>query len=104
MTAEEESGLHKSLLKGNVQSVTFLRDCEEVKGFIEANLKERTVNIYDAHMKPLSKEQKLEFMDFKPAGQKLEQKTATVKGGDDLEDNAQLKKKQARTRGYGISM
>lgn len=50
MTAEEESGLHKSLLKDKVQSVTFLKEGEEVKGFIEANPKERTVNIYDAHM------------------------------------------------------
>lgn len=95
--------LHASLLKGNVQSVTFLKNGEEVKGFIEANPKEKTINIYDGHMKPLSKEQKQDFLDKDPGKEKA-QKTEVKKGGDDLEENAGLKKKRTRSKKNGVGL
>lgn len=48
---EQKSALIKSLEKGNLQSVTFQRDGREEKMFLEANPKERTLNVYDAEMK-----------------------------------------------------
>ena len=61
---------HGSDCQGNVQSVTFLKDGEEIKGFIEANPKDKTINIYDAKMEPLSKEAKQDFVDRHPGKEK----------------------------------
>jgi len=108
MSVEDDQKLYNSLQKGNVQSVTFLKDGEEVKGFIEANPRDRTINIYDGKMEPLSKEAKQDFIDHHPGkekqqavngqepGKKKEQKqevkaTATDAGGD---DSPELKKKR----------
>jgi hypothetical protein len=103
MPVEDDQKLYNSLLKGNVQSVTFLREGDEVKGFIEANPKDRTINIYDSHMKPLSKEQKQDFLDHEPGKEKAQKETVKP-GGDDLEENAQLKKKRTRKKGNGLSV
>ncbi len=99
---EQDNALHNSLMKGNVQSVSFLKDGEEVKGFIEANPKDRTLNVYDGHMKPLTKEQKEELMDI-PAPKAKQQKQST-KAGDDGGDDIELKKKRTRKQGNGVKM
>ena len=92
MTEEGNGKLQKSLLKGNVQSVTFLKDGAEVKGFIEANPKDKTVNIYDSHMKPLSKEQNQDFLNHHPVNNK-EQKQEVNAMSADVGDDGALKKK-----------
>jgi len=102
MDVEQDNTLHNSLMKGNVQSVTFLKDGEEVKGFVEANPKERTLNVYDGHMKPVSKEQKEELMDI-PAPKQQQQKQS-AKPGDDGGDDIELKKKRTRKQGNGMKM
>jgi hypothetical protein len=118
MSVEDDQKLYVSLLKGNVQSVTFLKNGEEVKGFIEANPKDKTINIYDGHMKPLSKEQKQDFIDHNPGQRPFtkpevkaeektngkEQKASVKKGGDDLEVSAELKKKRTRKKGNGLGV
>ena len=100
MSVEEDNKLHASLLKGNVQSVTFLKNGEEVKGFIEANPKDRTIDIYDAHMKPLSKEAKQDFLDKEPAKEKVQQQQQKP-AGDDLDDG-KLKKKRVSKKSNGV--
>lgn len=101
-SAEEETNLLASLKKGNVQSVTFLKEGEEVKGFIEANPKERTINIYDGKMKPLTEEKKQEFMDLPPARQQSAKQST---GGEDEEGGGpELKKKRTRKQGNGQSV
>jgi hypothetical protein len=49
-TPEENASLKKSLEKGNIQSVTFLKDGKEEKMFVEANPRDRNVNVYNAQM------------------------------------------------------
>lgn len=104
MSVEEDNKLHASMLKGNVQSVTFLKNGEEVKGFIEANPKDRTINVYDGHMKPLSKEQKQDFIDSNPGKQQEQKADVKKEAGDDLEVNAELKKKRTRKKGNGLGV
>lgn len=117
MSVKEDQDLYNSLKKGNVQSVTFLKDGEEVKGFIEANPKDRTINIYDAKMEPLSKEARQDFIDHHPgkekqqavngqeAGKEKEQKqevkeTPAAEG----DDSPELKKKRTRKQGKGVKL
>lgn len=118
MSVKEDQDVYNSLKKGNVQSVTFLKEGEEVKGFIEANPKDRTINIYDGKMEPLSKEAKQDFIDHHPgkekqqavngqeAGKEKEQKqevkaTASDAAGD---DSPELKKKRTRKQGKGVKL
>ncbi|HEY5749512.1 MAG TPA: hypothetical protein VIU12_25765 [Chryseolinea sp.] len=49
-TPEENAALKKSLEKGNIQSVTFLKEGKEEKMFLEANPRERSLNVYNAQM------------------------------------------------------
>ena len=117
MSLKEDQDLYNSMKKGNVQSVTFLKDGEEVKGFIQANPKDKTIDIYDAKMQPLSKEAKMDFIDQHPgkekqqavngqeAGKEKEQKqevknTAAAEG----DDSPELKKKRTRKQGKGVKL
>jgi len=108
MSPNEEEKLLNSLEKGNLQSVTFLREGEEIKGFIQANPKERTIDIYDAKMNLLSKEQKQDLMDLPPAGRNKSQSARQGAGdeggggGDDIDPS--LKKKRTRKQGNGQSV
>lgn len=47
----QKEDLIKSLQKGNLQSVTFSKDGNESKMFVEANPRERNINVYDENMK-----------------------------------------------------
>lgn len=49
--ADQKATVVKSLEKGNLHAVTFQRDGKEEKMFLEANPKERTVNVYDSEMR-----------------------------------------------------
>ena len=60
--------------------------------------------VYDAHMKPLTKEQKEEFSN-KNSQEKTKSQSKEIKqGGDDLEESAQLKKKRTRKQGKGVKL
>lgn len=48
--AQDKIRLTDSLQKGNRQSVTFMRDGNEEKHFIEANPQYKTINVYDSNM------------------------------------------------------
>lgn len=100
---EQEKQLLQSLEKGNIQSATFLKEGLEVKMFIEANPKERTINIYDSHMNRLTNEQKQDFMELpSPAGKEQKQKQTTKADGIDDGDSPELKKKRSRKNGMSI--
>ncbi|BFM45255.1 hypothetical protein CFS9_38960 [Flavobacterium sp. CFS9] len=49
-TPQYKEDLLNSLKKGNIQSVTFMKQGTEVKQFIEANPHFKTINIYDANL------------------------------------------------------
>jgi hypothetical protein len=94
MSEEQEKQLMSSLQKGNIQSATFLKDGEEHKMFIEANPKDRTINLYDNHMKPLTTEQKMEFVDLSPSSKKAQTKEQALA---DENDNGNKSQKQITT-------
>jgi len=98
---EQEKQLMQSLQKGNIQSATFLREGEEVKMFIEANPKERTINIYDGRMNRLNNEQKQEFIELSSPATKQQKQKKESAGGDD-DDGPELKKKRIRKKGLGV--
>jgi hypothetical protein len=52
-----------SLTKGNVQSVDMLVNGKPQRMYVEANPEFKTVNVYDAKMKPLKKEEKQALME-----------------------------------------
>jgi hypothetical protein len=123
MNEEQEKQLMQSLQKGNLQSVTFLKEGAEVKMFIEANPRERTINLYDEKMNRLSEEQKADFVELSPrkaqhkeqsvsddgeSGGKQSQKQknnhdVNAGAGED-DEGPELKKKRTRRQGKGISM
>jgi len=60
---QQRERLMMSLEKGNVQSVTMTAGGREQLFFIEANPQYKTISVYDAHMKMLSKEQRTEITE-----------------------------------------
>ena len=58
---EKEKSLMQSLQKGNVQSVSVEQNGGAVKMFIEANPQFKTVNVYDASMKRVQKEDMAQY-------------------------------------------
>lgn len=56
-TAKFKDDLMDSLKKGNVQSVTFMKDGKEVKHYIEANPQFKTINAYDGNLKRIDNRQ-----------------------------------------------
>jgi hypothetical protein len=56
-TAKFKDDLMDSLKKGNLQSVTFLKDGQEVKHYIEANPQFKTINVYDGNLKRIDNRQ-----------------------------------------------
>jgi hypothetical protein len=101
MTSDLEKQFVKSLEKGNVQSAVFLKNGEEVRLFVEANPKERTLNLYDGKMNRLSEEQKADYVDLKASTKKHSQ-NQSVGGGED--EGPELKKKRTRGQKNGMSV
>lgn len=75
-SAEEKEKLIRSLEKGNIQSVSFVKDSSEEKMFIEANPQYKTLNVYDAHMKMVKQESKTQDIKEGPAQTGELQKTS----------------------------
>ena len=51
MDVNQKSDLLKNLRKGNLEPVTFVLENREAKWFVEANPKDRNVNVYDENMR-----------------------------------------------------
>jgi hypothetical protein len=114
--------LMNSLQKGNVQSVTVMKNGQAEKMFIEASPQWKTMNLYDGQMKPLSREQKqgymltrLEAPDIKQESKREVKQTTGKDDGPDKgqkksfkntqqETNGLLPKKRERSHKKGLSM
>ena len=108
----------QSLRKGNLQSVTVEKDGSSHKMFIEANPQYKNINLYDANMKQLIKE---ELGNYQSIGQteskgvkeevgndkKKELKPAVKNGKEKMENKngkSLLPKKRERTKkGLAVS-
>lgn len=56
-TPKYKEDLMDSIKKGNRQSVTFVKDGNEIKQYVEANPQFKTINVYDANMKRIDNRQ-----------------------------------------------
>jgi hypothetical protein len=66
---QQRERLMMSLQRGNVQSVTMVTNGREQMFFIEANPQFKTINIYNAQMKSLDRDQKSELLHLPEARQ-----------------------------------
>jgi hypothetical protein len=108
---EKEKALMKSLQKGNIQSVSVERDGNVSKMFIEANPQFKTVNLYDAKMKRVQKEELNQYHAIKQTlGKEVKpeqkedlkqdkKKEVKQKTGNDLAGQA---KKTSRKKGMSV--
>lgn len=107
--------LMKSLEKGNVQAVKMEQGNKDELMYIEANPKEKAINIYDKAMNPLNESARKE-LERKPSPNRSEQqevasdtaqenkkgqKQKNDPGGDD-DDGPELKKKRTRKKGLSV--
>ncbi|RYD59152.1 MAG: hypothetical protein EOP56_02670 [Sphingobacteriales bacterium] len=84
--AEQKSKMMRSLQKGNIQSVTFLKDGKEERMFLEANPRFKSVNLYDAHMKKVYQENVSEKNTANQRQTKTEQKGQVQKQRPEQEE------------------
>jgi|APTNR8051073442_1049403.scaffolds.fasta_scaffold00018_213 hypothetical protein len=96
---EEKVKLIKSLEKGNLQPVTFIKEGQEQKMFIEANPQFKTLNLYDAKMeKQFQGIEKKEKQDSDNSKEKKE----TQKQDVDEEGEGKKEKKPRKGKGVGV--
>lgn len=94
----DKERLMESLKKGNKQSVTFIKDGEEQKGFIQANPQYKSVKIFDNKGKEVRQnEVKAEKQGTNKTSKKVE------KPGDEDKPSAKQEKKQTSKRGIKTS-
>ncbi|OYX82756.1 MAG: hypothetical protein B7Y83_13725, partial [Flavobacteriales bacterium 32-34-25] len=78
-TPKYKEDLMDSIKKGNRQSVTFVKDGNEIKQYVEANPQFKTINVYDANMKRIdnrqSKEEKQTEGETKSAKQEAKKQS-----------------------------
>lgn len=97
--AEDKDKLMKSLKKGNLQQVTFIKEGREEKVFVEANPQYKTLNLYDSKMDKM----------FQGIGKRENHESATstdkkdkVKQDIDDDNPDKQEKKRSNKRGVGI--
>lgn len=103
---EKEKNLMASLQKGNMQSVSVEKDGTSVKLFVEANPQFKTVNVYDASMKRMQKEDLVQYQGkavVKEPEQKLDQKKTSAKKEMKSANTLLPKKRTSQKKGLGIS-
>ena len=93
---EKEKSLMQSLQKGNVQSVTVEKDGSVQKMFIEANPQYKAVNLYDAQMKRVQRE---DLNQHQAVGQSQDNKVKNER----KEDVKQDKKKDVKQKSDDVS-
>lgn len=101
---DQRKDLIKSLEKGNIQQVTFQRDGQEEKMFLEANPKERNLIVYDSHMTRQFqgiKEHKGEKTEMKE-GQSKSEDSSQKKKADKAVDDPDAPAKKSRKKGMSV--
>lgn len=93
---EYKSNLLKSLRKGNLQSVTFQKDGQETKKFIEAVPQFKSINIYDSSMKREGQRQSKEEKEGKDSTQSQKRSESQNVADDSAPDIPQQNKRRNR--------
>jgi hypothetical protein len=95
--AEQAVKILKSLDKGNLQQVTFIKDGKDEKMFIEASPQFKSLNVYDAGMKKIF--QGVEKREVREPEKAQEKKEALKQESDDEPSKTE---KKTRKRGVGV--
>lgn len=98
---EQKKQLMDSLQKGNIQSVTFLRDGKEEKHFIEASPQFKSINVYDDSMKRIRQGQNEKEDTGQSESKSTKQAAKKEESAGDEGDEPGTK--QRKTRGRKIS-
>ena len=97
---QDKTRLMDSLQKGNRQSVTFVRDGNEEKHFIEANPQYKTINVYDSNMQRIRQGQGERESSGQQQGSKQGKKQNTA---DDSEGGPKASNKRNKKQGNSIN-
>lgn len=76
---DNKKALMQSLQKGNIQSVNVEKDGSVHKMFIEANPQYKTVNLYDANMKRVQKEDVGHYQSIVPTTETIKKEDKSIK-------------------------
>ncbi|OYX81564.1 MAG: hypothetical protein B7Y83_17100, partial [Flavobacteriales bacterium 32-34-25] len=101
-TPKYKEDLMDSIKKGNRQSVTFVKDGNEIKQYVEANPQFKTINVYDSNMKRIdnrqSKEEKQTEGETKSAKQEAKkQNQSDDTDGPEVPQEKKRRKKQSNS-------
>lgn len=97
--ADQKVTLLKSLEKGNLTQVTFVKEGKDEKMFVAANPQFKSLDLYDAKMQ--KQFQGLEKRE-KPDQDKSQEKKETQK--QEVDDEGETKKGKKRTKGKGVGV
>lgn len=100
---EQKGKLLKSLEKGNVQSVTFIKDGKEERMYLEANPQFKTVNVFDSQMKKVFQQNHAEENTMKLPGEPITKDAKQQKQPVKATKNEGSVLQKKRTRGKSIS-
>jgi hypothetical protein len=94
---EEKVKLMKSLEKGNLQPVTFMKEGKEEKMFISANPQYKNLNVYDSNLKNV-------FQGIEKKGGKEPERTPEKKEAmkQEVDEEGEAKKEKRPRKGNGV--
>lgn len=95
---EQKKQLMDSLQKGNIQSVTFVRDGKEEKQFIEASPQFKSINVYDDNMKRIRQGQNEKEDTGQSESKSTKKEVKNKESAGDEGDEAGGKPKKTRSR------
>ena len=88
--------LMDSIKKGNRQSVTFLKDGNEIKQYVEANPQFKTINIYDANMMRIDNRQSMDEKQTKGETKSAKQETKKKQNESEDADSPEVPQEKKR--------
>lgn len=91
-----KSNLLESLKKGNLQSVTFQKDGQETKKFVEASPQFKSVNVYDSDMKREGQRQSKQEKEGQESTQSQKRSERQTAADDDAPDVPEQKNRKRR--------
>ena len=103
MNEQEKTRLTESLQKGNRQMVTFVKEGQEHKMFVEANPKFKAVNVYDSNGQRVQSQSQKEKNAPEQLVKQDTKKESRKQGADEGEGFAEPKQKRSRKKGQSIS-
>lgn len=97
-TPKYKEVLMDSIKKGNRQSVTFVKDGNEIKQYVEANPQFKTINVYDSNMKRIDNRQSKEEKQTEGETKSAKQEAKKQNQSDDTDRPEAPQEKKRRKK------